>query len=242
MKGKHSRIVLLVIMLLFIGAFFLFDLGQYLNLDYLKARQTDLDNYYHAHPLKTSLIFFCIYVVLTGLSLPAAGIMTLAGGAIFGLLWGTVLASFASVLGATLAFLASRFLFRDIVQSRFSSYLIIVNNGIHKDGAFYLFTMRLIPIFPFFIINAVMGLTAMRTFTFAGVSQIGMLVPTMIFVNAGTQLAKIEKIGDILSPEIITSFALLGLFPLLARKAIIWIRARRSQEPSAIPDDFDEES
>ena len=225
---KPSKIALLIVIACLIAAFFIFDLGQYFNLEFLKARQDDINSFYRENPLQTALLFFSVYVVFTGLSLPAAGIMTLAGGAVFGLLWGTVLVSFASVLGATLAFLASRFLFREVVQSRFSEYLVAINKGIEKDGAFYLFTLRLVPVFPFFVINLVMGLTHIRTLTYAFVSQIGMLVPTIVFVNAGTQLAKINAPGDILSPQLIGSFVLLGVFPLIAKKSIEFIKARKA--------------
>ena len=173
------------------------------------------------------LIFFLTYVLVTGLSLPAASILTLAGGAVFGVLIGTVLVSFASTIGATLAFLASRFLFRDFIQNRFADKLQIINQGIEKDGAFYLFTLRLVPVFPFFIINLVMGLTPIRTLTFALVSQIGMLAATIVYVNAGTQLAKVNGLGDILSPQLIASFVLLGVFPLITKKSVDLFRSRR---------------
>jgi uncharacterized membrane protein YdjX (TVP38/TMEM64 family) len=225
---NRSKIALLIVILGLIISFFIFDLGQYFSLAFLKARQTDIDNYYLSNPLETTLIFFSVYVLFTGLSLPAAGILTLAGGAIFGVWLGTILVSFASVIGATLSFLASRFLFRDFIQSRFADKLKVINQGIEKDGAFYLFTMRLVPVFPFFIINLVMGLTPIRTLTFAFVSQVGMLAATIVFVNAGTQLAKIETPADILSPQLIASFVLLGLFPLAAKKLIELVRSRRS--------------
>lgn len=225
---NRSKIALLVVILGLIISFFIFDLGQYFNLAFLKARQTDIDNYYLSNPLETTLIFFSVYVLFTGLSLPAAGILTLAGGAIFGVWLGTILVSFASVIGATLAFLASRFLFRDFIQNRFADKLKVINQGIEKDGAFYLFTMRLVPVFPFFIINLVMGLTPIKTITFALVSQVGMLAATIVFVNAGTQLAKIETAADILSPQLIASFVLLGVFPLAAKKLIELVRSRRS--------------
>lgn len=222
-----SRIFLISFIAILIAAFFIFDLGQYFNIDYLKERRADINTYYAANPITTGLIFFSAYVVFTALSLPAAGLMTLAAGVIFGLLWGTILVSFASVIGATLAFLASRFLFRDMIQTRFADKLVAINAGIAKDGAFYLFTLRLVPIFPFFVINAVMGLTPIRTFTFAWVSQIGMLLPTMVFVNAGTQLAKISTLKDVLSPQLIASFALLGVFPLIAKKLVEFLKSRK---------------
>ncbi len=225
---KAARPALFILIAGLIAAFFIFDLGQYFTLDFLKAGQDELDAFYRQHPVQTALLFFSVYVICTGLSLPAAAIMTLAGGAIFGLLWGTLLASFASVLGATLAFLAARFLFRKIVQERFAAYLVAINHGMEKEGAFYLFTLRLVPVFPFFIINVVMGLTHIRTLTFALVSQVAMLLPTMVFVNAGTQLAKINTPADVLSPALIGSFILLGVFPLLAKKSIEFIKSRKA--------------
>ena len=163
------------------------------------------------------------------MSLPGAGILTLAAGAIFGTFWGTILCSFASVMGATFAFLISRYLFHDYIQGHFKKQLEPINHGVRKEGALYLFTVRLVPIFPFFIINIVMSLTPIRTFTFAWVSQVGMLLPTIIFVNAGTQLAKIESLGDVLSPELLFSFALLGLFPIVAKKTLVYIRKKKHE-------------
>jgi len=196
-----------------IAAFFAFDLGRYFSLDYFKSQQAAIDGFYQANPLKTAALFFAAYVAVTGLSLPGAAIMTLAAGAIFGLLWGTVIVSFASSLGATLAFLASRFVLRDSIQTRFGDKLAAINAGIAKDGPFYLFTLRLVPAFPFFVINLVMGLTPLRTWTFYWVSQIGMLAGTIVYVNAGTEIAKIESLRGILSPGLIVSFTLLGIFP-----------------------------
>lgn len=224
---KSGKIILVVAILGLIASFFIFDMGQYFNLAFLKARQSDIEVYYANNPIQTVLIFFLTYVLVTGLSLPAASILTLASGAVFGVLIGTVLVSFASTIGATLAFLASRFLFRDFIQNRFADKLQVINQGIEKDGAFYLFTLRLVPAFPFFIINLVMGLTPIRTLTYALVSQIGMLAATIVYVNAGTQLAKVNKIGDILSPQLIASFILLGVFPLIAKKSVDLFRSRR---------------
>ena len=230
---KPGKIILLVALLGLIASFFIFDLGQYFNLAFLKARQAEIEGYYVNNPTKTILLFFFTYVLVTGLSLPAASIVTLAGGAIFGVLIVTILVSFASTIGATLAFMASRYLFRDFVQDRFANNLKVINQGIEKDGALYLFTLRLVPVFPFFIINLVMGLTPIRTLTYALVSQVGMLPATIVFVNAGTQLAKIEEAGDILSPQLLASFILLGIFPLIAKKSVDLIRSRKTQADSA---------
>ena len=227
---KANKIFLILIIVALIDGFFIFDIGQYVNLEFLKARQADIESYYVEHPLNTILIFFFTYVLFAGLSLPAASILTLTGGAIFGLLAGTILVSFASTLGATFAFLASRFLFKDFVQQRFGEKLEVINQGIVKDGAFYLFTMRLVPAFPFFIVNIVMGLTPIRTLTYAMVSQIGMLAPTIVFVNAGTQLAKINEVSDILSLPLIASFVLLGLFPLIAKKTVDFFRSSANEK------------
>ena len=183
--------------------------------------------------------FFAIYVGVTALSLPGAAIMTLAAGALFGLVTGTILVSFASTLGATLAFLASRFLFHDVVQRRFGSYLKKINEGVEKDGAFYLFGLRLVPAFPFFAINLVMGLVPMRTWTFYWVSQVGMLAGTVVYVNAGTQLAAIDSLGGLLSPALIASFAALGLFPLIARKVLQFLQSRKAGHGFTKPRQFD---
>jgi len=224
---KKSRLVLIVVIAAAIAAFFMFDLGRFFTLEFFKSQQAAIDSYFTANPLQTAAVFFVIYVAVTGLSLPGAALMTLVAGAIFGLLWGTVIVSFASSLGATLAFLASRFLFRDAIQSRFGESLKAINAGVEKDGAFYLFTLRLVPAFPFFVINLVMGLTPIRTWAFYWVSQIGMLAGTVVYVNAGTQIARIESLRGILSPELIISFTLLGVFPLIAKWAVNAIKARK---------------
>ncbi len=224
---KKSRLVLIIVIAAAIAAFFMFDLGRFFTLEFFKSQQASIDSYFTANPLQTAAIFFAIYVAVTGLSLPGAALMTLVAGAIFGLLWGTVIVSFASSLGATLAFLASRFLFRDAIQSRFGESLKAINAGVEKDGAFYLFTLRLVPAFPFFVINLVMGLTPIRTWAFYWVSQIGMLAGTVVYVNAGTQIARIESLRGILSPELIISFTLLGVFPLIAKWAVNAIKARK---------------
>lgn len=224
----NKKIVILVaIAAALAAAFVLLPLDQYLSLAYLKSQQAAIDQYFLANPAFTAALYFLIYVAVTALSLPGAAVMTLAGGAIFGLLWGTVLVSFASTLGATLAFLVSRFLLRDVVQSRFGDKLKSINAGVERDGGFYLFTLRLVPAFPFFVINLLMGLTPMKTRTFYWVSQLGMLAGTIVYVNAGTQLAQIETLSGILSPGLIASFVLLGIFPLIARKIVDMVKARR---------------
>ena len=235
----RKRIVMLLVLALLIAGFYLLDLGQYLTLDYLKSQQAALKDYRQSHPLQTGALFFLVYVLVTALSLPGATVMTLVVGAVFGLFWGTVLVSFASTLGATLAFLISRFLLRDLVQEKFGDKLKAINRGVEKDGAFYLFGLRLVPLFPFFVINLVMGLTPLKTLTFAWVSQVGMLLGTLVYVNAGTQLGQIESLSGILSPDLILSFVLLGVFPLIARKFLEGIKARKVLRAYPKPSRFD---
>ncbi len=239
MKLNNQKILLLLIVLALVASFFLFDLQQYFSLEALKAKQAELNAFQRANPWSMALGFFALYVLVTGLSLPGATILGLAAGAIFGLWQGTLIVSFASTLGATLAFLIARYLLHDAVQERFGSRLRAINEGVRKDGAFYLFALRLVPLFPFFIINLLMALTPIRTWTFMWVSQLGMLGGTMVYVNAGTQIAAIETASDIVSPELLLSFALLGIFPLLARKLVGFLRARRALAGYARPKSFD---
>ena len=227
---SRTKIILLAVVIILGGLFFVLDLGQYLNLDYLKEKQDAIDAFYGQRPFTTVASYFLLYIIITGLSLPGAAILTLAGGAIFGVLWGTVIVSFASTIGATLAFLVSRYLFREYIQKRFADKLTAINKGVDEEGAFYLFTLRLVPLFPFFIINLVMGLTTIKAVTFFLVSQAGMLAGTIVYVNAGTQIAKIEQLQDILSPGLILSFVLLGLFPLIAKKTVDYIKKRRNAD------------
>lgn len=224
---NKKKIALTVGVLVLLAAFFALDLGRYLSLGYLKSSQSAFASLYAAQPLTVIGSYFALYVAVTALSFPGAVIMTLAGGAIFGTLWGTVIVSFASSLGATLAFLAARFVLRDSIEARFGNRLGEFNKGIEKEGAFYLFTLRLVPLVPFFVINLLMGLTKMKTLTFYGVSQLGMLAGTAVYVNAGTQLAQLESLQGILSPGLIGSFVLLGVFPLLARKVTEVLKGRK---------------
>ena len=223
-----KKILILAIVAGLIVVYFVFDLGQYLDLDYFKQQQERIMAYRESFPIRTAAIFFIAYILVTGLSLPGAAIATLIGGAIFGLLWGTVLVSFASVIGASCAFLVSRHILRDTIQSRYGDRLRTINEGCEKDGAVYLFTLRMVPLFPFFLINLLMGLTPMRLGMFFIVSQIGMLPGTIVYVNAGTQLAKIDSLGSILSPALIASFVLLGIFPLISKKIIDALKARKA--------------
>jgi len=210
-----------------VAIFFALDLQQYLTLDYLKESQTRFADLYHAKPVLVIGAYMGIYILVTALSLPGAAILTLAGGALFGLVTGLIVVSFASSIGATLACLVARFVLRDWVQNTFGDKLSTINEGIAKEGAFYLFTLRLIPVFPFFVINLVMGLTKMKLFTFYWVSQLGMLAGTAVFVNAGKELAKIDSLSGILSFGLIGSFVILGLFPLFVKKLVTFIQARK---------------
>lgn len=239
MKPKWSKIILLLAIVLLAYVFFAFDLQQYLTLSYLKSRQQAFVSYYANNQALTMGAYMALYIAVTALSLPGATVMTLAGGALFGVWAGLLLVSFASTIGATLAFLASRFLLRDYVQNKFGDKLKAVNESFRKDGSFYLFTLRLIPVFPFFVINLVMGLTPIRAVMFYIVSQVGMLPGTFVFVNAGTQLAKIESARAILSFELLLSFALLGIFPLAAKKLVAFIKARKVLANYPRPQKFD---
>jgi pyruvate/2-oxoglutarate dehydrogenase complex dihydrolipoamide dehydrogenase (E3) component/uncharacterized membrane protein YdjX (TVP38/TMEM64 family) len=223
-----SRLAVLALIAALAAAFFAFGGHRYLTFESIKAQQAAIEAYYLAHRWQTVAGYFAVYVLVTGLSLPGAAVMTLVGGAIFGLLWGTVIVSFASTLGATLAFLASRFLLRDWVQQRFGQQLRAVNEGMAREGGFYLFTLRLIPAIPFFAINLAMGLTPIRTWTFYWVSQCGMLAGTIVYVNAGTELGAIDSPAGILSPGLLGAFVLLGLFPLAAKKFVDAAHAQRA--------------
>ena len=238
MKSLKQIIIILVIVGV-LGFFFYLDFSQYLSLEYIKEQQTNFLEFYKENTLLAMGAFTGVYIVSTALSLPGAVLLTLLGGALFGLLVGTILVSFASSIGATLAFLVSRLLLRDWVQNKFGSYLKSFNDGVQKDGGFYLFTLRLIPAVPFFVINLVMGLTPMKAITFYGVSQLGMLAGTIVFVNAGTQLAQLDSLSGILSPEIIFSFVLLGIFPFLARKLVGFYKGRRVMSKFKKPKSFD---
>jgi uncharacterized membrane protein YdjX (TVP38/TMEM64 family) len=225
MSAKKLGLILLLAAL--VAAFFFLDLERFLSLAAIKHHQAGLAALYAKRPFAVFGIFFAIYVAVAALSLPGAAILTLAAGAIFGLVAGTAVASFASSVGATLAFLSSRYLLRESVQRRFGARLAAVNAGIERDGAFYLFSLRLVPLIPFFIVNLIMGLTSLKTRTFYLVSQIGMLAGTLVYVNAGRQISQLDSLRGILSPGLLGSLVLLGLFPLAARKAVDALRRRR---------------
>ena len=236
---SFGKIGLFAFLVAAIAAFFIFDLGAYVTLDSLKARQADLTTLLDNRPLVIIGGFFLLYVATTALSLPGAVILTLAAGAVFGLWLGTLIVSFASAIGASLAFLSSRYVLRDWVKARFGKRVAAIDRGIEKDGISYLLTLRLVPAFPFFLINLAMGLTKMRPPTFYFVSQIGMLPGTLVFVNAGTQLAAIDSTSDIVSPALIGSFVLLGLFPLIAKWIVGLFKRRRVYKTFRRPRRFD---
>ena len=220
------KALLLGLLVLLMAGFFIFDLGQYLSLASLKAQQASLNAQVAAHPWLAAGLFFVLYVAVTALSLPGAALMTLVAGALFGLLGGFVLVSFASTLGATLAMLISRFLLRDWVQAKFGQRLAAIDQGIAREGASYLFALRLVPVFPFFLINLAMGLTRLPVRTFWWVSQLGMLPGTLVYVNAGRELGQLDSLAGILSPGLLGAFVLLGLLPLVSRKVLDWVKAR----------------
>ncbi len=231
---KRNRLALIVAIAALIGAFFAFDLQRYFSIDYFKAQQAAIEAYYSAHPVRTAAIYLAIYVAVTGLSLPVATVLTLAGGAIFGLLWGTVIVSIASTIGATFAFMAARYLLRDWVHDKFGDKLKAIDDGVAREGAFYLFALRLVPAFPFAAVNLVMGLTPIRTWTYIWVSQLGMLAGTIVYVYAGTQLGEFR-----ISIGLLVAFALLGIFPLVAKKALDAIKARKVYARWTRPARFD---
>ena len=235
----HKRWWFVVVLVGLMALFYALDLGRYLSLASIKNSQADLEAWRTAQPLLAGLLFFAGYVAVAALSLPGAAVMTLAAGAFFGLGWGMLIVSFASTLGATLAFLTSRWLLGDWVKARFGERMGALNAGMAREGGFYLFTLRLVPVFPFFVINLAMGLTAIRLWTFYWVSQLGMLAGTLVYVNAGTQLARIDSLSGIVSPGLLGSLVLLGVFPLVARKVIDAVQVRKVYARWQRPKTFD---
>ena len=228
-KKLIQRIAIVGAILVLIVLFKVLGLGQYLTLDYLKSSQEKFAVLYNNNQIAVIAAYMLIYIAVTALSLPGAAVMTLAGGAMFGFWIGFVVVSFASTIGATLACFVARFLLRDWVQNKFGDRLTAINEGIAKEGAFYLFSLRLVPIFPFFVINLVLGLTNLPLLTFYWVSQVGMLPGTMVYVNAGKELAKIDSLSGILSPALIISFVILGLFPITVKKLLAWYKRRQGK-------------
>ena len=233
-SGKVKKFGIVGVIVILIALFQIFDLSQYLSLEYLKSSRESLAQLYAENTFAVIAAYFCIYILVTSLSLPGAAVMTLAGGAVFGLVTGTIVVSFASTIGATLACIVSRYLLQNWVQSRFGQKLATINKGLENEGAFYLFTMRLIPAFPFFLINLAMGLSKLPVRTFYWVSQLGMLPGTIVYVNAGKELGKIDSLGAILSPSLLISFALLGLLPITLKKLIALYRRKRGASETQI--------
>lgn len=236
---RNSRLLALLLIAALVGGYFLFDLDHYLSLGYFKDQQAALSDYVARQPLTATLGFLLIYILSTALSLPGAALLTLVAGALFGLVWGTLVVSFASTIGATLAFLATRFLFRDAVRERFAERLRAIDAGLERDGAFYLCTLRLVPVVPFFLVNLLMGLTPIRTGTFYWVSQLSMLPGTLVYVGAGRELGRIDSLSGIVSPGLLLAFALLAIFPWLARALVDALRAARVYRPWTRPRRFD---
>lgn len=225
--GTVKRLMIVGIIAALVACYFLFDLGQYFSLEYIKASRERFQALYAEHTFLVIGAYFLLYVTATALALPAATAITLAGGAMFGFTTGVIVVSFASSIGAAVAFVVARYLLRDWVQGKFGDKLEKINQGIEKDGAFYLFTLRLIPLFPFFVVNTVIALTPMRLFTYYWVSQVGMFPATLVYVNAGKELGRIDSLSGLLSPSLILSFAILGIFPLVMKKALGWYQSRR---------------
>jgi pyruvate/2-oxoglutarate dehydrogenase complex dihydrolipoamide dehydrogenase (E3) component/uncharacterized membrane protein YdjX (TVP38/TMEM64 family) len=238
-KSHKGQIFWLGLIIILIGLGILMDLHTFITLENFKAQQSTVGDWVAAKPMLAALGYFGIYVLVTAVNIPGAAVMTLIGGALFGVIQGTILVSFASTIGATLALLLSRFLLRDYVENRFNNFLDRINEGVEKDGAYYLFSLRLVPAFPFFVINMVMGLTRIRVRTYFLVSQIGMLPATVVYVNAGTQIGQLNSLGGILSPTLLGSFVLLGLFPLITRKLLDRYNSARQQRKFARPKHYD---
>jgi uncharacterized membrane protein YdjX (TVP38/TMEM64 family) len=227
-QGKLIRkLVIVAVLAVIVTTFFAFDLGEYFTLSYIKQSQEQFVAYYAEHRILVIGVYMLIYIVMAALSLPGAAVMTLLGGVLFGLMVGTIAVSFASTIGATLACFVARFLLRDWVQDKIGAKLQPINKGVEQEGVLYLFTMRLIPAFPFWLVNLAMGLTKMPLMTFYWVSQIGMLPGTLVYVNAGKELGKLDSLAGIVSPTLILSFALLGIFPLVVKKLMGWYTSKR---------------
>ena len=236
---NKTKLILVALLVIAVFGYITLDLGQYLTLEYAQSQLSKIQDYKNENFAQTAVIYFIGYVIATGLSIPGAIIITLLGGAIFGLFWGTLLVSFASSIGATLAFLASRVLLRDWVQRRFGDYLAPLNKGIEKDGSFYLFSIRMVPLFPFIVVNLLMGLTAIRTTSFYLASQAGMLIGTAVYVNAGSELSQISSLSGLVSPPVLGSLVLLGVFPLIAKLILNSIQRNKALQSFEKPKRFD---
>ncbi|MEW5737170.1 MAG: TVP38/TMEM64 family protein [Thermodesulfobacteriota bacterium] len=230
-RGKLlARIALALVIVALVAAFFALDLGRYVNFSYIKASQTRFAEVYAGHPLAVIAVYMAIYILVAALSLPGAAVLTLLGGALFGVVTGVVAVSFASTIGATLACIVARFLLRDMMARRLSGFMGKINAGVEREGAWYLFGLRLVPVFPFWLVNLAMALTSMKLSTFTWVSQLGMLPATIVFVNAGSELARISSLRSILSPGLLISFAILGVFPIAAKKTLDFVKKRRAEK------------
>ncbi len=229
----NLKLIIAAVVLALVAAFFVFDLGQYVSLEFFKEQQSTFNEYYQQNPLIVILIFAATYIVMTGASLPFATPLTVLAGAIFGTFVGSIVVSFASTIGATIAFLVSRFLFQDAVESKFGDRLAKLQDGIEREGAFYVFGLRLVPLFPFVVLNSLLGLTKIKTFTFFWASQLGMLLGTIVYVNAGKELANINSIGDIASPTLLASFIALGILPIASKFILNFLRSRKQVEENA---------
>ncbi len=241
-KGQSAQKMLVAgVILLLIILFYQFDLAQYFSLEYIKASQERFALAYQNHPWLVIAAYMGIYIVMAALSLPGAAVLTLLGGALFGMVTGTIAVSFASTVGATLACAVARFILRDWVQHKIGEKLEVIHTGIEQEGAWYLLTMRLIPMFPFWLVNLALGLTRMPISTFYWVSQLGMLPGTVIYVFAGRQLGQIDSLSGILSPGVVAAFVLLGLFPIMVKKVVAWYQVRRpSHKTRTISGDSDD--
>jgi len=225
-SSLRKKIIIALIIAGCFAAFFIFDLNRYFTLSYIKESRDQFDIFYTDNTILTITAYVLIYIAITALSLPGAAIMTLAGGALFGFVIALTAVSFASTIGATLACFVSRYLLRGWVEEKFGDKLTVINAGLEKEGIFYLFMLRLIPAFPFFVINLLMGLTRIKLTTFYWVSQVGMFAGTAVYVNAGKEIGKIDSLSGILSPGLIISFVILGVFPLAVKKGIGWYRSK----------------
>ena len=230
MKPPYLKLLIVLSIALLVGLFFSLDLQQYLTLDHLKSRHSFYLEYYEQNQIKSLCIYFVIFFVLIILSIPGITVVSLAGGALFGFPITLLLTSFADALGSTVVFLASRYLFGNSLQARYSDRLRVINKGVNQEGPFYLFSLRLIPFFPCCLINLLMGVTTIQITTFYWVTQMGKLPYTILYINAGTQLARLESVLDIFSPGIIISFVLIGLFPLISKKSLQWVRIRKEKQ------------
>ncbi|MFT6592761.1 MAG: putative membrane protein YdjX (TVP38/TMEM64 family), partial [Zhongshania sp.] len=234
-----KKIVFVSLIVAAVISFFALGFNEYLSLEGVKQLQVDLASWRADRPVLLAMILFSSYVLIAALSLPGAAVMTLLVGAIFGLGWGLLIASFASSIGATLAFLMTRYVLRDTIQRRFGERLKSINDGVTREGSFYLFSLRLVPVFPFFLINMLMALTPIKLRQFYWVSQLGMLPGTLVYVNAGSQLSELTSLSGILSPSLLFSFVLLGVFPLIAKKALAWLSVKKANAKWSRPKQFD---